>query len=118
MGLGFCLFLGFRRNCFYVFNRRHCRQFAVMHHRMDDAISLGFISRKIIITLGIGCDFFYLLASHTGQDVKKVAADTQRDYYFSSNEAKAYGIIDSVMHDRKLQAVPSIENVKTIPPKT
>ena len=48
-----------------------------------------------------------ILASHTGQDVEKVAADTQRDYYFSSNEAKAYGIIDSVMHDRKLQAVPS-----------
>ena len=48
-----------------------------------------------------------ILASHTEQDVEKVAADTQRDYYFSSNEAKAYGIIDSVMHDRKLQAVPS-----------
>ena len=48
-----------------------------------------------------------ILASHTGQDEEKVAADTQRDYYFSSNEAKAYGIIDSVMHDRKLQAVPS-----------
>ena len=48
-----------------------------------------------------------ILASHTGQDVEKVAADTQRDYFFSSNEAKAYGIIDSVMHDRKLQAVPS-----------
>jgi ATP-dependent Clp protease protease subunit len=48
-----------------------------------------------------------ILASLTGQDVEKVATDTQRDYYFSSEEAKSYGIIDSVMHERKLKAVPS-----------
>ena len=48
-----------------------------------------------------------ILANHTGQAIEKVAADTQRDYYFSSEEAKSYGIIDSVMHERKLKAVPS-----------
>ena len=46
-----------------------------------------------------------VIAKHTGQDEKQVAKDTQRDYYFSSDEAKDYGIIDSVMHDRKLQVV-------------
>ena len=48
-----------------------------------------------------------ILARHTGQNVETVASDTQRDYFFSSEEAKSYGIIDAVMHERKLQAVPS-----------
>ena len=48
-----------------------------------------------------------ILATHTGQNVETVASDTQRDYFFSSEEAKSYGIIDAVMHERKLQAVPS-----------
>ena len=46
-----------------------------------------------------------ILARHTGQSVRKIAKDTQRDYFFSTEEAKKYGIIDSVMHERKLQAV-------------
>ncbi len=46
-----------------------------------------------------------VLAQHTGQTVERIAEDTQRDFYFSSDEAKEYGLIDSVMHDRKLHAV-------------
>tara|TARA_B100001250_G_C19626660_1_gene711839 strand:+ start:126 stop:722 length:597 start_codon:yes stop_codon:yes gene_type:complete len=46
-----------------------------------------------------------VLANHTGQKIKKIAEDTQRDFYFSSEEAKEYGIIDKVMQDRKLKAV-------------
>ncbi len=36
---------------------------------------------------------------------QEIAEDTQRDYYFSSQEAKDYGIIDEVMENRKLKAV-------------
>ena len=46
-----------------------------------------------------------VLARHTGHKIKKIAQDTQRDYYFSSQEAKEYGIIDEVMQSRKLQAL-------------
>ena len=46
-----------------------------------------------------------VLARHTGQKIKKIAQDTQRDYYFSSQEAKEYGIIDEVMQNRKLKAL-------------
>ena len=46
-----------------------------------------------------------VLANHTGQKIKKIAEDTQRDFYFSSQEAKEYGIIDEVMQNRKLKAV-------------
>ncbi|ACH38291.1 MULTISPECIES: ATP-dependent Clp endopeptidase proteolytic subunit ClpP [Citrifermentans] len=38
-----------------------------------------------------------LLAEHTGQSVEKVAADTERDYFMSGEEAKNYGIIDAIV---------------------
>ncbi len=41
-----------------------------------------------------------ILARHTGQTAKKVAADTERDKFMSPEEAKAYGIIDDVYVDR------------------
>ena len=46
-----------------------------------------------------------VMANHTGQKIEKIAEDTQRDFYFSSQEAKEYGIIDEVMQNRKLKAV-------------
>ena len=46
-----------------------------------------------------------VLANHTGQKIDKIAEDTQRDFYFSSQEAKEYGIIDEVMQNRKLKAI-------------
>jgi len=38
-----------------------------------------------------------LLASHTGQDVERIAKDTQRDHYLSSDEAQKYGLVDEVL---------------------
>lgn len=38
-----------------------------------------------------------ILAHHTGQNLKKVEKDTDRDYYMSSEEAKEYGIIDTII---------------------
>jgi ATP-dependent Clp protease protease subunit len=38
-----------------------------------------------------------LLAKHTGQSIKKVARDTDRDYFMSAEEALEYGLIDSVL---------------------
>ncbi|MCM3224324.1 ATP-dependent Clp protease proteolytic subunit [Terribacillus saccharophilus] len=38
-----------------------------------------------------------LIADFTGQPIEKVAADTDRDYFMSANEAKDYGIIDQVL---------------------
>jgi ATP-dependent Clp protease protease subunit len=38
-----------------------------------------------------------VLASHTGQPIEKVAKDTDRDFYMSASEAKAYGIVDDVL---------------------
>jgi len=38
-----------------------------------------------------------ILAEHTGQSLEKVEADTERDYFMSSEDAKIYGIIDSTV---------------------
>lgn len=38
-----------------------------------------------------------ILAHHSGQDLKKVEKDTDRDYYMSAEEAKAYGIVDQIV---------------------
>ncbi len=38
-----------------------------------------------------------ILAKHTGQPLKKIAKDTDRDFYLSAKEAKEYGIIDEII---------------------
>jgi len=38
-----------------------------------------------------------LLARHSGQEISKVAADTDRDFFMDSEAARNYGIIDSIV---------------------
>ena len=38
-----------------------------------------------------------ILAANTGQPYEKVAQDTERDYYLSAEESKAYGLIDQII---------------------
>ena len=38
-----------------------------------------------------------MLAKHTGQSVKKIEADTDRDNYMSATEAKKYGLVDKIV---------------------
>lgn len=45
-----------------------------------------------------------ILAKHTGQDIKQIEEDSERDKFFSAQEAKAYGLVDDVV-------------VKTVDPK-
>jgi ATP-dependent Clp protease protease subunit len=42
-----------------------------------------------------------ILADHTGQELDKVKKDTDRDYFMSSEEAQAYGLIDQVLSARE-----------------
>ena len=41
-----------------------------------------------------------IIAKHTGQDIEKVEADTERDYFMSGEQALEYGILDQVVSDR------------------
>jgi len=42
----------------------------------------------------------HVLAEHTGQPVKRVAKDTDRDFFMSAEEAKDYGVIDQIFAHR------------------
>ena len=42
-----------------------------------------------------------LLALHSGQSVKTIAADTERDNFMGAEEAKEYGLIDELIDSRK-----------------
>jgi ATP-dependent Clp protease, protease subunit len=38
-----------------------------------------------------------IIAKHTGQEVDKVAKDTERDYFMTADEAKEYNLVDRVI---------------------
>ena len=42
-----------------------------------------------------------ILAKNTGQTVKKIEVDTDRDNFMTATEAKRYGIIDTILTSRK-----------------
>lgn len=42
-----------------------------------------------------------IMARHTGQPSERIKADIERNFYMSSEQAKAYGIIDDVINTRK-----------------
>ncbi len=42
-----------------------------------------------------------ILAKHTGQPLDKIKKDTDRDYFLSAEEAKAYGLVDEVITGKK-----------------
>jgi ATP-dependent Clp protease protease subunit len=42
-------------------------------------------------------ELYEIIASHSGQDFDRVEKDSDRDYWMTSEEAKAYGMIDEVL---------------------
>ncbi len=42
-----------------------------------------------------------IYVKHTGQPLDKIKADTERDFYLGADDAKAYGLIDEVVNQRK-----------------
>jgi ATP-dependent Clp protease protease subunit len=42
-----------------------------------------------------------ILAHHTGQKVERIEEDSERDKFFSADEAKAYGLVDEVISKTK-----------------
>jgi ATP-dependent Clp protease protease subunit len=50
-----------------------------------------------------------ILSKHTGQPLERIAADTERDYYMSADQAKTYGIIDEVVAKRVAILKPLVD---------
>ncbi len=51
-----------------------------------------------------------ILVNHTGKNMKQIQRDTDRDYFMSGSEARAYGIIDHVITNR--DDLDKIENTE------
>lgn len=43
----------------------------------------------------------YILSKNTGNNIKQIEQDTERDNYMSSKEAKNYGLIDKIIENKK-----------------
>jgi len=48
-----------------------------------------------------------ILSRHTGQPLKKIRVDTDRDFFMSGEDAKVYGIVDDVIESHEL---PKLQN--------
>jgi len=46
-----------------------------------------------------------ILVKHTGQNVEKIQADTERDFFMDGVQAKDYGLIDEVIARRQLSRI-------------
>ncbi|MCR4425979.1 MAG: ATP-dependent Clp endopeptidase proteolytic subunit ClpP [Firmicutes bacterium] len=54
-------------------------------------------AREILRIKGI---LHEILARHTGQPIDRVKLDTERDHYMSAQEARDYGIVDSIFEGK------------------
>jgi ATP-dependent Clp protease protease subunit len=52
-----------------------------------------------------------ILSHHTGQALERISKDTDRDFYMGAQEALEYGIIDEVITNKDLAAVPPAKGV-------
>jgi len=48
-----------------------------------------------------------ILSEHTGQPLKKIRSDTDRDFFMSGEDAKKYGIVDEVISSRNAMSKTS-----------
>lgn len=49
-----------------------------------------------------------ILANHTGQPLERIARDTDRDYFMSAEDSKAYGVVDEVLDRRAEGSIKSV----------
>lgn len=81
---------------------------ALKHARVMIHQPLGGIGGKasdIEITanqiLELRVELYEILAHHTGQTMEKITADSDRDYWMRSEQAKEYGMIDEVLERKQ-----------------
>lgn len=66
----------------------------VMGGAEGQAVDIDIAARQI---LKVKDRLNHLLAKHTGQDIKQIEKDTDRDFFMSAEEAKQYGVVDKIL---------------------
>jgi len=46
-------------------------------------------------------ELFSIIAAHTGRSIERVAADGERDFWMTAQEAKEYGMVDEILTRKK-----------------
>jgi ATP-dependent Clp protease, protease subunit len=112
-----CMGMAASMGCFLLAAGRKGKRSALPHARImqhqpsqrgggGTAAEIEILAKEIIYTRS---QVNRLLAKHTGQPVERIERDFERDNYMSAEEAKAYGIIDTVIEHRgELVDVPSL----------
>ena len=72
----------------------------IMLHQPSGAIGgqatdIGITAKEI---KKIKHELYHIISQHSGQDIAKVEADCDRDFWMTAEESKAYGLIDEVLH--------------------
>ncbi|MCM1502738.1 MAG: ATP-dependent Clp endopeptidase proteolytic subunit ClpP [Bacteroidales bacterium] len=62
------------------------------------ASDIEIVAREILKTRN---ELYSIISEHTGKTVEQIAADSDRDYWMTSLEAKEYGMIDEILGKRK-----------------
>ena len=70
----------------------------VMGGAQGQATEIEITARQII---KIKASLNQILAKHTGQPIDRIEKDSDRDFYMTSPEAKAYGLVDEVIEAAK-----------------
>ena len=100
IGIGMCASMG----AFLLSSGKKGKRYALknteimIHQPLGGA--KGQVSDISIVTkrlLSIKDHINSILALNTGKDLKQIERDCERDYYMTSNEAKEYGLIDSII---------------------
>ena len=83
------------------------KRFALPHARImihqpiggtqGQAVDIDIHAREI---LHLADELIKIMAKHTGQSVKKIKQDSDRDFFMGAEEAVAYGLIDKVLTHR------------------
>lgn len=85
------------------------RRFATPNSKMmihsiqieDISGTLSEVEQESKLTKEMNGKLMNIIAQHTGQNIKKVKRDCQKDKYFSAEEAIKYGLIDAVLEPSK-----------------
>src|SRR5467141_4096559 len=59
------------------------------------------VERQVDYMFKLKKRLIHILSQHTGKSEEQVRLDSDRDYYMSADEAKAYGLVDEVIKSRK-----------------
>ena len=59
------------------------------------------IENTVIEMNKLKSELYTIIGNHSGQSVEKISADSDRDFWMTAHEAKAYGMIDEVLERKK-----------------